>query len=355
MKFTNELLKLNINWEKIFNLNKDEIIKILSSNNIELENEIFSKAFSIRKKYLGNKVWIRGIIEFSNYCVRNCLYCGLRRENKNLKRYRMSTEDILNCAKKIIDKGIKTIVLQSGDDLFYSKKDICKILSLIKSYDRDVAITLSIGERPLDDYVLFYKCGADRYLLKHETANPNLYKILHPGQTFEKRKKILLYLKKIGYQIGAGNIVGLPGQTLFDLADDIIFLAELDVDMAGIGPFIPQSDTPLSNCKKGDEILTLKVLAFTRILTKNAHLPATTALISQSKDKIEVLKNSFLAGADVVMINFTPEKYWQNYKIYNERKKISLKDVKIAAEKLDLEVSFDRGDSFKKCIQLQKV
>jgi biotin synthase len=340
---------------EIYTFKKEELVDILASDEMTFYNEILPYAFQVRKKYLGNKVWIRGIIEFSNYCLRNCLYCGLRRENKNLKRYRMSIEEILTCAKKIIDTGIKTIVLQSGDDFFYKKEDICKIINLIKSYDKTVAITLSIGERPTEDYIHFYQAGADRYLLKHETSNPNLYKILHPGQSFEKRKEILLFLKKLGYQVGAGNIVGLPGQTLEDLADDIIFMTELDVDMAGIGPFIPQSNTPLGGYKKGDELLTLKVLALTRILTKNTHLPATTALISQTESKIEALKKSFLVGADVVMISFTPDEYRENYKIYDNRKKIFLKEIEIATKEIGLEISFDRGDSFKRCIQHQKV
>lgn len=335
---------------------KNYIVNLLTSNEPNTINKIFLESFNTKEKFLGKRVWIRGLIEFSNFCIRNCLYCGLRKDNKNLPRYRIPIEEVVDIAKKIIDTGIKTVVLQSGDDFFYRKEDICEIIHRIKFYDKDVAITLSIGERSFEEYKVFKQAGADRYLLKHETANENLYKKLHPYQSFQKRKEILYYLKTLGYQIGAGNIIGLPGQTMFDIADDILFMNKLEVDMAGIGPFIPQKDTPLSNSPQGSFELTLKVLAITRILLKTPHLPATTAIVSSCEDKIEALKKCFYAGADVVMINFTPEKYRINYKIYDKRKKIEIEDVKIAAESLGLEISFERGDSIKKCnLQLQKV
>ncbi len=336
---------------------KKYIFEILTSTDRKKIDALFEEAFFIRKKFLSNKVWIRAIIEFSNYCIRNCLYCGLRRDNKNLIRYRMTKQEVIDLAKKIIDTtGIKTIVLQSGDDYYYKEEDVCEIIAKIKSFYKEVAITLSIGERNLEEYKSFKQAGADRYLLKHETANEQLYNVLHPGQNFTKRKEILLYLKSLNYQIGAGNIVGLPGQTIEDLADDILFMKKIGIDMAGIGPFIPQKDTPLANHKKGNFELTLKVLALTRIFTKVAHLPATTASISYSEDKIENLKRCFLAGADVVMLNFTPQKHYLNYKIYDSRKKITLEEIKNAAEQLNLELSFERGDALTKCnLQLQKV
>ncbi len=335
---------------------REYIANLLATNQTNTIAQVFKESFNARLNFLGPKVWIRGIIEFSNFCIRNCLYCGLRRDNKNLLRYRMSIEEIIDTAKKVIDSGIKTIVLQSGDDFFYREDDICKIIDKIKSYSKDIAITLSIGERSFEEYKSFKQAGADRYLLKHETANEILYEKLHPNQSFQRRKQILFYLKTLGYQVGAGNIVGLPNQTLLDIAEDILFMKKLGVDMAGIGPFMPQKDTPLSNCPQGSFELTLRVLALTRIMLKTPHLPATTAAISSCEDKIETLKKCFYAGADVVMVNFTPEEYRLNYKIYDRRKKIGIEDVKIAAENLDLEISFERGDAIKRCnLQLQKV
>ena len=238
---------------------------------------IFKKADSVRKKLCGGEIHIRGIIEFSNYCCRSCLYCGLRRQNKNITRYRMPPDEIIGLSNKIIQCGVKTVILQSGDDFGYNRKALSDIIYKIKGANPEMAITLSLGERPFDDYKAFRDAGADRYLLKHETANPKLYKRLHPGQTLKGRIKILGYLKKLGYQVGAGNIVGLPGQTPGDLADDILLMKDIDVDMAGIGPFIPQKDTPLSGSPHGSLELTLMVLALARIVTGNAHLPATTA------------------------------------------------------------------------------
>ncbi|MFN3550459.1 MAG: [FeFe] hydrogenase H-cluster radical SAM maturase HydE [Endomicrobiia bacterium] len=325
-----------------------------------MENELLIKnAFEITSKYFNKKIFVRGLIEFSNYCVRNCFYCGLRRDNKNLQRYRMDIEEIFQTAKQIIDLGIKTVVLQSGDDFYYTEDMICRIIEKIKKYSKDVAITLSIGERKNESYKKFYDAGADRFLLKHETSNEELYNKIHPGMNFKRRKEILFLLKEIGFQVGAGNIVGLPEQNLEDIIDDIIFMKELDVDMAGIGPFIPQKDTPFKDFPKGDFNLVLKTLAITRIVLKTPNLPATTATVSLFDDemkKVEILKKCFLSGANVVMVSFTPENYKKNYKIYDQRKSLNLKIIKQAAENLGLELSFERGDSLKKCIlQHQKV
>ncbi len=309
------------------------------------EQDLLQMADRTRKKFCKDEVHLRGIIEFSNYCSRDCLYCGLRRDNKNITRYRMKPGEIVGLAVKIAAQGVNTIVLQSGDDFYYTQKSLCKIISQIKQ-KTGAAVTLSIGERPLDDYQAFKDSGADRYLLKHETLNPALYRILHPGQNLKQRLKILEYLKKIGFQVGSGNIVGLPNQSIKDLMRDVLLLKELDVDMAGIGPFIPQKDTPLADQPPGDLDLTLKVLAMARILTKNAHLPATTALASLDRESgyLRALKS----GANVIMPDFTPASYQINYRIYDNKIDLSLKKAKQIISKAGRTISRGRGDSLKK-------
>jgi len=294
----------------------ERIMPALNSQVEELlkaeENELTLWADEVRSSCCGDEVHLRGVIEFSNYCIRDCLYCGLRRGNKKLTRYRMAKEEIVECALMGFRAGLKTIVLQSGDDPGYRREDISRIIHLIKA-KADVAITLCVGERDYRDYSAWKKAGADRYLLKHETANPVLYSRLHPGQTLASRLKILGWLKEIGYQVGAGNIVGLPGQTLRDLANDILLMKELNVDMAGIGPFIPHPDTPLGGEKQGGLNMSLKVLAVARIVLRDVHLPATTATGSIHP---EGRKMALRAGANVVMPNITPTKYRPLYQIY---------------------------------------
>lgn len=279
------------------------------------EKELFHEADKVRKKYCGRSIYIRGLIEFSNHCRRSCLYCGLRKENRNIRRYRMKPEEIIKTAREVGAAGIKTVVLQSGDDYWYTAEMIAGIIAEIKK-TRHMAVTLSLGERPLKDYALWKKAGADRYLLRHETANPELYKKLHPGQDFKNRAAILRELNELGYQTGAGCIVGLPGQTSRDLLKDILFLKELDVYMAGIGPFIPHPDTPLGNCQPGSLKDVLKMVAAVRIVNKDIYLPATTAVgvIDEFGEK-----EALGAGANVIMIIFTPSEYRQLYEIYPGR------------------------------------
>lgn len=326
-------------------MDKKEIIERLRE---EDPAELFKEADNIRRIFCGAEVHIRGLIEFSNYCCRSCLYCGLRRENWNILRYRMSPDEIVELAREIVQYGVKTIVLQSGDDFEYSQKILCGIIGKIKEQNPEIAITLSIGERPLDDYKALKDAGADRYLLKHETASHKLYERLHTGQTLKKRLEILEYLKKIGYQVGAGNIVGLPGQTLSDLADDILLLKDMDVDMAGIGPFISHPDTPLAKEKGGTLDLVLRVLAIARIVLKNVHLPATTAV-----GTIDPLgrEKALEVGANVVMPIVTPKRYRPLYQIYPDRICIEqnaqdcLNCIKRRIESCGRKISLDRGDS----------
>ncbi|ONN26513.1 biotin synthase [Thermosipho affectus] len=287
-----------------------EVLEYLISTN-KYDNEILSFADEIRKKYVGDEIHIRAIIEFSNYCKMDCLYCGLRAPNNKIKRYRMSPDEIFRRAKLISEKNIKTIVLQSGEDPYYTTEIIEKLIKRIKSLN--VAITLSIGERDFKEYKIWKDAGADRYLMRHETADEELYNNLHPHDTFENRKKHLFKLKELGYEVGAGCMVGLPGQGARELAKDLLFLKELDSDMIGIGPFIPNPNTPLKNAKGGDLKLTLKIIALARILIPTANIPATTAMGSLHPFGRQMALKS---GANVIMPNLTPNPYRPHYTLY---------------------------------------
>lgn len=291
-------------------LTKQEIINYLSTD----DKELFTKADAIRKQYVGDEVHLRGLIEFSNICKRTCFYCGLRNENHNLTRYRLSEDKIIEFAKHGAELGLKTIVLQSGEDSYFSIDKLCKIVKAIKKFD--VAITLSVGEKTYKEYKALKDAGADRYLLRIETTDENLYKKLHPNMSFKNRIECLYNIKELGYETGTGCLVGLPNQTIESLANDILFFKELDADMVGIGPFIPHPDTPLGECnldlnKNFD--LSLKVMALTRILLKDINIPATTAMETINPNgRIIALKS----GANVVMPNITQGEYRKQYIIY---------------------------------------
>lgn len=298
-----------IELKKIQNTDLDYLTYLLSTD--IHDEEIFKTADEIRRKYVGEEVHLRAIIEFSNYCSQHCLYCGLRSENRNLVRYRMKPDEIIERARLIANLGIKTVVLQSGEDPYYTTEIINFLITEIKKMD--VAITLSIGERTFEEYKIWKELGADRYLMRHETASPELYAKLHPGDSFENRKAHLFELKRLGYETGAGCMVGLPGQTSHDLALDLAFLKELDADMVGIGPFIPNPDTPLANQGGGDLNTTLKMVALTRIILPTANIPATTALGSINPFGRQL---GLKYGANVIMPNLTPNPYRPNYSLY---------------------------------------
>ncbi len=323
-------------------MTKKKIINYLQSIN---GKELFSQSDEVRETYCGNKVFIRGLIEFSNVCVRNCKFCGLRKDNKRLKRYRLEPAEILRIAGRIAGKGIKTIVLQSGDDFYYTRKIICKLIKDIKDRFPEMAITLSLGERPFFEYKAFREQGADRYLLKQETINEKLYRLLCPGQSLKKRIKILEYLKKIGFQVGVGNIVRIPGQTFVDLADDIMFFKDFKPDMISVGPFLPQRDTPSFKNNVPDIKLVLKCLALTRIVSRDSHMPVTTSLATLNKDKGVVL--GLKAGCNVIMVNFTPRKQRKYYKIYDKKTEIDIKKAGDMIKKAKRTICLERGDSFK--------
>ena len=288
---------------------KKDIIEILKDDSIN--EELFSYADSVRKKYVGDEIHLRGLIEFSNYCKNTCKYCGLRCENKNIERYRILEDEILEHAKNAAILGFKTIVLQSGEDNYYIVNRMCNIISEIKKLN--VALTLSIGEKTFEEYKAYKDAGADRYLIRIETTDENLYSKMHPGMSLENRKRCLRDLKTLGYEVGSGCLVGLPNQSIESLADDILFFKEIGADMIGVGPFIPHPDTPLKDASKGSFFLALKVMAITRILLKDINIPATTAMESIQKDGRIIALQS---GANVVMPNVTTTEYRQKYEIY---------------------------------------
>lgn len=290
---------------------KKEIIDILTDNNEENNQQLFKKADSIRKKYVGDEVHLRGLIEFSNICARTCNYCGLRYENKKIDRYRIDKDEIIKTVSNAVKMGYKTIVLQSGEDKFYNREIMIDIIRRIKEFD--VALTLSIGERSYEDYKAFKDAGADRYLLRIETTDKELYKNMHPNMSFDNRLQCLENLKKLNYEVGTGCLVGLPEQTIESLANDILFFKEIGADMIGIGPFIPHPDTPLNNSKAGDFNLALKVMALVRIILPDINIPATTAMETLNPNGRIIALQS---GANVVMPNVTTTEYRKKYEIY---------------------------------------
>lgn len=290
-------------------MNKEEIINILNDNS--QDDLLFQKADKIRKENVGDEVHLRGLIEFSNYCIRQCKYCGLRAPNTNIERYRILHDEILEYAKNAVNLGYRTIVLQSGEDNYFDTDKIIEIIKDIKKLD--VALTLSIGEKSYDEYKEFKKAGADRYLLRIETTDEKLYQKMHPNADFKNRKQCLYNLKSLGFETGTGCLVGLEGQTIDSLADDILFFKELNADMVGIGPFIPHPDTPLKGAKTGNFNLALKVMALTRIILPDINIPATTAMETLNPNGRLIALQS---GANVVMPNVTDTKYRAKYEIY---------------------------------------
>lgn len=277
----------------------------------------------------GKHVFARGLIEFSSICRRNCLYCGLRRQNRGAARYRLDIPQIMDAARDAAAHGADTIVLQSGEgaaDTGFIAEAVAEIRQ-----ELGLPITLSVGEHPAKDYELWRKAGATRFLLRHESADPALYARLHPGYRLEDRLNCLKTLKDLGYETGGGFIVGLPGQTLETLADDIMLTKSLNVDMCGVGPFIPQADTPLALHPHGDIALTLRVIAILRLFLPNANLPATTALASLDAESGQT--NGLRAGANVLMPSFTPQACAAKYRIYDNKSRVAVDEAIRAIEK----------------------
>ena len=289
----------------------------LIKNRAEVTEYARERAAAVRDKIYGKKVFIRGLIEISNHCKNNCYYCGIRRDNKACKRYRLSPDEIIKCAENGYALGFRTFVLQGGEDGYYSDDILCDIIRRIKSAHPDCAVTLSLGERSFESYKALKEAGADRYLLRHETCNKAHYEKLHPDEmSFDNRIKCLNDLKVLGYQVGAGFMVGSPFQTDEDLANELIFLRELSSQMVGIGPFISHRDTPFCDCENGSEELTLFLLSLIRLTLQRVLLPATTALGTISGRGRE---NGILAGANVLMPNLSPSKAKLNYILYDNK------------------------------------
>ena len=301
--------KLLENAKTTHSLSKEELVQMLSDESVN--DFLFKTADEVRKEHVGDEVHLRGLIEFSNICKCNCKYCGLRKDNPELERYRLSIEEAYNFAKKAKEYGYKTVVLQSGEDSYYSVERLVKLLQDIKKLD--LAITLSIGERSFEEYKAFKEAGADRYLIRIETTDKKLYKKMHPNMSFENRVRCLKDLKTLGYEVGTGCLVGLPEQSIDSLANDILSFKEIDADMIGIGPFIPNQNTPLKDAKGGTFEMALKVMALTRILLPTINIPATTAMETlNSNGRLIALQS----GANVVMPNVTEGDYRRKYEIY---------------------------------------
>ncbi|HOQ17716.1 MAG: [FeFe] hydrogenase H-cluster radical SAM maturase HydE [Epulopiscium sp.] len=296
------------------NLEDKELLELLKGINEEDIVYLKLKALETRKKYYGDKVFLRGLIEFTNYCSRNCSYCGIQAGNKYAKRYRLTLDQILECCETGYILGYRTFVLQGGEDPYYSDEKMVEIIKQIKNKYPDCAITLSLGEKSYESYKKYYEAGADRYLLRHETADKELYEKIHPGASFENRIQCLWNLKEIGYQVGAGFMVGLPNQTYEHYVKDLRFLKELEPHMVGIGPFIPHKDTIFRDEKAGTVEMTTILLALVRLLLPTVLLPSTTAL--GTIDPIGREKG-LEAGANVIMPNLSPVDVRDKYALYD--------------------------------------
>lgn len=300
------------------NLSDEDFAYLIASPLPEFTNELLAEAADrVRREHYGDEVYIRGLIEFTNYCKNNCYYCGIRAGNTCAKRYRLTKEEILSCCSEGYALGFRTFVLQGGEDPYYTDDRICDLVSAIRKAFPDCAITLSIGEKSRESYEAYFKAGANRYLLRHETASEEHYGKLHPAQmSLENRKRCLRDLKEIGYQIGAGFMVGSPYQTSENLVADIRFLQEIEPDMIGIGPFIHHRDTPFRDMQDGTLSLSLRMLSILRLCFPYALLPSTTALGTISPIGREL---GLKAGGNVVMPNLSPSSVRKDYQLYDNK------------------------------------
>lgn len=302
-------------------------------------------------KNFGKKIYFRGIIEFTNFCKNDCYYCGIRKSNHKCRRYRLETEKILECCQEGYENGFRTFVLQGGEDGWFNDERMCEIVSRIKADYPDCAVTLSLGERSRESYERLKNAGADRYLLRHETADEEHYRKLHPKpQSLKNRMRCLKELKELGYQTGCGIMVGTPGQTPENLAEDMKFMESFQPEMIGIGPFIPHQETPFREEPQGDVKLTLFILALCRIMFPKVLLPSTTALGTAEADG---RKQGVLAGCNVVMPNLSPVSVRKNYMLYDKKAGTDLsaeegiRMLREQMEEIGYEVVIGRGDACK--------
>jgi len=298
-------------------LSREELIYIISEGENRDWEYLFERARAVRDKVYGRSVYMRGLIEISNICKNDCLYCGIRKSNSHVDRYRLNKQQILDCCAAGYELGFRTFVMQGGEDPWYTDEIMVDIISSIKARYPDCAVTLSLGEKSYETYKAYFDAGADRYLLRHETANEEHYKKLHPkGMSLKERKQCLYNLKEIGFQTGCGFMVGSPYQTVECIAEDLMFIRELDPQMVGIGPFIPQKDTPFGEEKPGTLEQTLRLLAIIRLMLPNVLLPATTALGTIHPEGREL---GILSGANVVMPNLSPLDVRKKYILYDNK------------------------------------
>ena len=335
-------------WEGIQDASKKELEECISRLMEQPLDELMMQADKIRKKHYGNKVFFRGLVEFSNYCRHDCYYCGLRKSNQYLHRYRLSPDEILDSCLDGYNRGFHSFVLQSGEDMYYNGGRLIEVTAMIKEHLPNCALTLSTGELDASMYQKLYKAGADRFLLRHESANPTHYEKLHPSpMTLESRKNCLYAIKESGMAAGAGFMVGSPGQTISHLADDLLFLKQLQPRMIGIGPFIPQGQTPFADKQPGTIKQTLIMLSLTRVLLPKAMLPATTALGTLQRGGRELALKS---GANVVMPNVTSLKYRKDYMLYDGKIGTDdgigegLEQIKKSVLEIGYEPDFSKGD-----------
>lgn len=334
------------------NLDSNALCQLIAlADDSQQELYLFEKARQKREEIYGNTIYVRGLIELSNYCKNNCLYCGIRAANTAIERYRLSKEQILDCTRYGYELGFRTFVLQGGEDPAYSDQYICDIVRQIKEEHPDCAVTLSIGEKTYESYKAYKDAGADRYLLRHETATESHYRMLHPEKmSFENRQRCLEDLKSLGYQVGSGFMVGSPFQTIEHIVADLRYLQQLEPDMIGIGPFIPHHQTPFADKEQGNLHLTLRLIAILRLMFPNALLPSTTALGSIHP---QGRKMGLRCGANVVMPNLSPLDVRNLYKIYDNKAYVNAEAaegitiLKKEAEEIGYKVVIDRGDAKK--------
>lgn len=329
-------------------LTGEEFSRILLSDDPEVLEYLFSKAREKKEEFYGKKVFIRGLIEFTNHCRNNCYYCGIRRDNKSAVRYRLSDEEILSCCDNGYSLGFRTFVLQGGEDGYFTDERMADIVGAIRKRYPDCAITLSIGEREKDSYKRLFDAGADRYLLRHETADKVHYGSLHPKEmSYDHRMQCLKDLRDIGYTVGCGMMIGSPGQTMEHIIKDLRFIREFKPEMVGMGPFIPHHDTMYADEKAGSVDLTLKLIGVIRLMLPSVLLPATTALGTLDPEGRE---KGIMAGANVLMPNLSPVNVREKYTLYDnkicmgEEAAECIRCLKERVSKTGYEIVQDRGD-----------
>lgn len=330
------------------NLDRNEYIQLLSNINNENSDYLFEYARKVSKKYFGNKIYTRGLIEFTNHCKNDCYYCGIRRSNIGCERYHLSADDILDCCRTGYGLGFRTFVLQGGEDSRYFDDVMVDIIKRVKNLYPDCALTLSMGEKSYDSYKQYFDAGADRYLLRHETANEEHYEKLHPkGLLLGTRKQCLKDLKDIGFQVGTGFMVGSPFQTIDNLVEDLLFIKEFQPEMVGIGPFIPHHQTPFADYPSGSLELTLFLIGVLRLMMPPLLIPSTTALGTINSNGREL---GILAGANVVMPNLSPVMVRKKYSLYDNKICTGEEAAECSSclqnrmKKIGYELSTDRGD-----------